>query len=334
MDKFPITMLLVMVYLLTSCEGWPESGKYFYICSDESAETCLASSASNNNVEVKSLSLHWKQQQHFVWKIDKVDESWGAPEWRIENLVGGSDSSKKFLSPRPKRVVELSSNGGDDLQRSWSLEAEKDQSWLIQNNKVVGDINWCLWDCLSWQGQWLYKDGGGMSLNGRRASWADCEREGTCTRWYFVQVQQYQNLGLNPGSTAMSNCEGDCDSDNDCADGWRCYERPYYDCKTDCAMPKQCFIGPDEKSYAGPGAWDPCISDTEPVVLPFEAPQPSDGGKYYFVFDSNWVAAVGIALAVLNLVVMLVWCTRSRGSQTKKVVYKMVDVESEAEDLK
>jgi len=332
MDKFPITMLLVMVYLLTSCEGWPESGKYWYICSDKSAETCLASSASNNNVEVKSLSLHWEEQQHFVWKIDEDEESFYT-EWRIENLVGGSDSSKKFLSPREKNVVELSSDGGHDLQRSWRLEEEDDQSYLIQNNKVAAR-RWCMLNCPKWEGNWLYKKGGGLILKSYERWGSRCEREGTCTRWYFVQVQQYRNLGLNPGSTAMSNCEGDCDSDNDCADGWRCYERPYYDCKTDCAMPKQCFIGPDEKSYAGPGAWDPCISDTEPVVLPFEAPQPSDGGKYYFVFDSNWVAAVGIALAVLNLVVMLVWCTRSRGSQTKKVVYKMVDVESEAEDLK
>jgi len=206
MDKFPITMLLVMVYLLTSCEGWPESGKYWYICSDKSAETCLASSASNNNVEVKSLSLHWEEQQHFVWKIDEDEESFYT-EWRIENLVGGSDSSKKFLSPREKNVVELSSDGGHDLQRSWRLEGEKDQSYLIQNNKVAAR-RWCMLNCPKWEGNWLYKKGDGLILKSYESLHLYCSRSQRSSFLYIVWIYVDEYMANNAAAKALMDTLG------------------------------------------------------------------------------------------------------------------------------
>jgi len=346
MMKFPLTMFLGIVSVMVPC-AWGQihgyqSGNYYYICNHKT-EKCLTSATVNpNRVYNKDLDLHWEEQQRFVWKV-----STSSNEYAIENIVGGSYD--------PDKRVYLSYNVGDDyldlyeltgdLQR-WNIEGGHGYRgdgtdvplYQIYNEERYKDGIACWFWC---DRSHLYaNDDGTLGLD-KPASWQNEDYDDDKQLWYLVPVAPYDNLGIDPASTTMTQCQGDCDSDDDCASGYDCFERPYGDCETDCEMPKECFIKKGETSYAGAGAWDPCVSTiTAPVVLPFDAPRalpfdaprPSEGGKYYFVFGSEWMVAAVVVLTVVNVVVIAVWwCTRRR---TRKVVYKMVEVDSEAEELK
>jgi len=319
--------------MMSSCvasSGFSGSGNYWYICNHEN-DKCLASSPSNDRVYMKSLNLHWEEQQHFVWKVTKSSN-----EYKIES-VGKSGGSRKYMS----------TNSDGDYVDLWKTVGDR-QRWNIEHKKYDRDTHSEYYGYYLYHiyNEDLYYDPISCELNSAcgpahlyaNGNDADLKyaKDSDDEFWYFIQVNPYHNLGTDPSSTSMTQCQGDCDADSDCANGYDCYERHYSKCGADCEMPKECFIKEGDTANAGKWALDPCVSNTVPVILPFEAPQPgpSDGGKYYFVFDSNWVAAVVVVLAVVNVVVILLWCTRRRRNQTKKVVYKMVDIESETEDLK
>jgi len=272
--------------------------------------------------------LHWEEQQHFVWKVTESSN-----EYKIES-VGKSGGSKprKYMSTNSKgEYVDLWKTVGD--RQRWNIEITHNQGihngydlYKIYNEDLYYLPHVCVFkDCYP---PYLYANENDADLK-----W---ENHWLSEYWYFIQVHPYDHLGYDPSSTSMTQCQGDCDEDSDCASGYECYERDYMKCENDCEMPKECFIEQGDTAKAGWGSLDLCVSNTVPVILPFEAPQPgpSDGGKYYFVFDSNWVAAVVVVLAVVNVVVILLWCTRRTRNQTKKVVYKVVDIESETEELK
>jgi len=329
MMKFPLTIFLGIVSMMVPC-AWGQihgyhSGNYYYICNHKT-EKCLTSATVDSNGKVpvynKDLDLHWEEQQRFVWKV-----STSSNEFTIENVVGGQDK-RVYLSYHVKgNYLELYEFTGD-YQR-WNIEWGHGYRphgvplYQIYNEQRYKDPLACLWFCDT---SHLYaKEDGTLGLG-----WASNDHDELL--WYLVPVAPYHNLGLDATSSTMTQCQGDCDSDDDCASGYHCFKRRYSECETDCAMPKECFIQKGETSYAGPGAWDPCISTiTAPVELPFDAPRPSEGGKYYDVFGSKWMVAAVVVLTVVNVVVIAVWCTRRR---TKKVVYKMVEVDSEAEELK
>jgi len=343
MMKFPLTMFLGIVSMMVPC-AWGNlgrlsgSGNYYYICNHKT-EKCLTSATVNpNRVYNKDLDLHWEEQQRFVWKVSTVGGSNdifvpGPYMYAIENIVGGSYD--------PDKRVYLSYNVGDDYLDLYEFTGGLQRWYIEDGHGYRGDGTdvplyriysvdryqdefFCWWPFHCDESHLYAKDDGSLGL----AFPHDEDQQ----LWYLVPVAPYDNLGLHPASSTMTQCQGDCDSDDDCASGYDCFKRPHHECGTDCAMPKECFIKKGETSYAGPGAWDQCIStNTAHVVLPFDAPRPSEGGKYYFVFGSKWMVAAVVVLTVVNVVVIAVWCTRRR---TKKVVYKMVEVDSEAEELK
>ena len=322
MDTLPFTTLLGIVCMMSLCDAvstFSGSGNYWYIC-NRANDKCLASSPSDDKVYVKSVDFHWEEQPNFVWIVTKSSN-----EYRFESAGKRYDERKYLSTDSDGDYVDLNTFSGD--KQRWNIEKKGSQNdyafYHIYNEDLYKDPDACWFWCTPAH---LYANGNNADLKIPEHLEAE--------HWYFVPVDPYDNLGMDPGSSTMTQCQGDCDNDDDCKNGYDCYYRDYNKCKKDCEMPEECFIKPGETSNAGPGAWDMCISNTVPVMLPFEAPQPSDGGKYYFVFDSKWVAAVAVVLTVVNLVIISVWCTRSRTCRTKKVAYEMVDVESEAEDLK
>merc|ERR1712154_182808 len=157
--------------------------------------------------------------------------------------------------------------------------------------------------------------------------------------------------GLDP-TTKLGLCEGDCDDDDDCMDGYRCFFRK----NTDSQIPYGCFVGDADVSN-----WDLCVNEATgykaynwgnpssnkdgmdiihpsgmgmalpgPNMLDFPMDEP-DEFVVELHFTSKWMGALFVAVLALTVAAFVALCCRKLGQGAQVASYSKVGYVSETE---